>query len=119
GQELGYLRVPPGLLADAGKLKQLPPEQVTLLTTGSQAEPLSALTRIAMNDHRQVAVGPGDTVIFSSKMIPGNEKPIGDVINHLYRRGADVHYEKVADLHVSGHASQAELALMLKLTRPR
>jgi ribonuclease J len=119
GQELGYMRLPPGLLADPGELKQLPPERVTLLTTGSQAEPLSALTRIAMDDHRQVAVGHGDTVIFSSKMIPGNEKPICDVINHLYRRGADVHYETVADLHVSGHASQAELALMLKLTRPR
>jgi len=119
GQELGYLRVPPGLLVDVGELQRLPPERVALLTTGSQAEPLSALTRIAMNDHKQVTVGPGDTVIFSSKMIPGNEKPIFDVINHLHRRGADVQYETVADLHVSGHASQAELALMLNLTRPR
>jgi ribonuclease J len=119
GQDLGYLRVPPDLLCDLGELKQLPPERVTLLSTGSQAEPLSALTRIAMNDHRQFAVAAGDTVIFSSKMIPGNEKPIADVINHLCRRGADVHYEKVADLHVSGHASQSELALMLNLTRPR
>jgi ribonuclease J len=119
GQQLGYLRVPPGLVVDVGELQRLPPERVVLLTTGSQAEPLSALTRIAMNDHKQVKVGPGDTVIFSSKMIPGNEKPIGDVINHLHRRGADVHYETVADLHVSGHASQAELSLMLNLTRPR
>ncbi len=119
GQELGYLRVPPGLLVDVGELQRLAPERVALLTTGSQAEPLSALTRIAMNDHKQVTVGPGDTVIFSSKMIPGNEKPIFDVINHLHRRGADVQYETVADLHVSGHASQAELALMLNLTRPR
>jgi len=119
GQELGYLRVPPGLLVDVGELQRLPPERVALMTTGSQAEPLSALTRIAMNDHKQVTVGPGDTVIFSSKMIPGNEKPIFDVINHLHRRGAEVQYETVADLHVSGHASQAELALMLNLTRPR
>ena len=119
GQALGYLRVPPGLIVDLGELQKLPPERVALLTTGSQAEPLSALTRIAMNDHKQVQVAPGDTVIFSSKMIPGNEKPIGDVINHLHRRGADVHYETVADLHVSGHASQAELSLMLNLTRPR
>jgi ribonuclease J len=119
GQELGYLRVPPGLIVDVGELQRLPPERVALLTTGSQAEPLSALTRIAMNDHKQVTVGPGDTVIFSSKMIPGNEKPIFDVINHLHRRGAEVQYETVADLHVSGHASQAELALMLNLTRPR
>ncbi|TMA78178.1 MAG: ribonuclease J [Deltaproteobacteria bacterium] len=119
GQELGYLRVPPGLLVDLGELQRLPAERVALITTGSQAEPLSALTRIAMNDHKQVTVGPGDTVIFSSKMIPGNEKPIFDVINHLHRRGAEVQYETVADLHVSGHASQAELALMLNLTRPR
>jgi ribonuclease J len=119
GQELGYLRVPPGLLAETGELRQLPADKVALLTTGSQAEPLSALTRIAMNDHRQVAIERGDTVIFSSKMIPGNEKAIFDSINHLYRRGAEVHYETVADLHVSGHASQAELALMLTLTRPR
>jgi len=90
-----------------------------LLSTGSQAEPLSALTRIAMNDHKQVQIGVGDTVIFSSKMIPGNEKPIFDVINHLHRRGAEVLYETTADLHVSGHASQAELALMLNLARPR
>jgi ribonuclease J len=119
GQQLGYVRVPPGLHADVGELKQLSAAQVTLLTTGSQAEPLSALSRIAMDDHRQVAVKPGDTVIYSSKMIPGNEKAIFDVINHLHRRGAEVHYEKVADLHVSGHASQSELALMLNLTRPR
>jgi ribonuclease J len=119
GQQLGYLRVPSGLLADAGEIRQLPRDGVTVLSSGSQAEPMSALTRIAMNDHRQVAVEAGDTVILSSKMIPGNEKAIYDVINHLYRRGADVHYETVADLHVSGHASQAELALMLNLVRPR
>ena len=119
GERLGYLRVPPGLLVDLTEAQKLPAEQVTLLSTGSQAEPLSALTRIAMNDHKQVQIGAGDTVIFSSKMIPGNEKPIFDVINHLHRRGAEVLYETTADLHVSGHASQAELALMLNLTRPR
>lgn len=119
GQKLGYLRVPPGLVVDLGDLQRLPPERVTLLSTGSQAEPLSALTRIAMNDHKQVTIAPGDIVIFSSKMIPGNEKPICDVINHLHRRGAEVLYETVSDLHVSGHASQAELSLMLNLTRPR
>jgi len=119
GERLGYLRVPPGLLVDLAESRNLPPEQVTLLPTGSQAEPLSALTRIAMNDHKQVQIGVGDTVIFSSKMIPGNEKPIFDVINHLHRRGAEVLYETTADLHVSGHASQAELALMLNLARPR
>ncbi len=119
GERLGYLRVPAGLLVDLDEAQSLAPEGVTILSTGSQAEPLSALTRIAMNDHKQVRVAPGDTVIFSSKMIPGNEKPIFDVINHLHRRGAEVLYETTADLHVSGHASQAELALMLNLTRPR
>ncbi len=119
GQELGYLRVPGGLLADVGALKDLPADRVTILSTGSQAEPQSALSRIAMNDHRQVRVERGDTVIFSSKMIPGNEQAISTVINHLYRRGAEVHYERVSDLHVSGHANQDELSLMLRLTRPR
>ena len=119
GQDLGYLRVPAGLIVDLAEARQLPPEQVTVLSTGSQGEPLSALTRIAMNDHKQVKVGPGDTVIMSSRIIPGNEKPINDVINHLCRRGAAVLHEPIADLHVSGHASQSELKLMLQLTRPR
>jgi len=119
GQELGYLRVPPGVLVELGEVRQVPPERLTVLTTGSQAEPLSALTRIATNDHRQVVLEPGDTVIFSSRIIPGNERAIADVTNHLYRRGAEVLHEHVASLHVSGHASQSELALMLQLTRPR
>ncbi len=119
GEQLGYLRVPAGLLVDLAEAQKLPPERVTLISTGSQAEPQSALTRIAMDDHTQATVGPGDTVVFSSRMIPGNEKPIYDVINHLHRRGAEVLYETTADLHVSGHASQSELALMLNLTRPR
>jgi ribonuclease J len=119
GQALGYVRVPPGLLVDVGEARQLPPHQLTLLSTGSQGEPMSALTRIAMDDHKQVKIGAGDTVIMSSRIIPGNEKPIGDVINHLCRRGADVLHEPLAGLHVSGHASQSELKLMLQLTRPR
>ncbi len=119
GQDLGYLRVPPGLLIDVGDARALPPEQVTLLSTGSQGEPMSALARIAMDDHKQVKVGAGDTVIMSSRIIPGNERPIGDVINHLIRRGAEVLHEPMADIHVSGHASQSELKLMLQLTRPR
>ena len=119
GQDLGYLRVPPNLLVDLAEARSLPPERVTLLSTGSQGEPMSALARIAMDDHKQVHIGAGDTVIMSSRIIPGNEKPIGDVINHLYRRGADVLHEPHAGLHVSGHASQSELQLMLQLTRPR
>ena len=119
GQALGYLRVPPGVLIDLGEARQLPAEHVTYLSTGSQGEPMSALARIAMDDHKQVKIGAGDTVIMSSRIIPGNEKPIGDVINHLCRRGADVLHEPLAGLHVSGHASQSELKLMLQLTRPR
>jgi ribonuclease J len=119
GQDLGYLRVPPGLLIDVAEARGLLPSQVTLLSTGSQGEPMSALARIAMDDHKQVKIGAGDTVIMSSRIIPGNEKPIGDVINHLCRRGADVLHEPIAGLHVSGHASQSELQLMLQLTRPR
>jgi len=119
GQDLGYLRVPPGLLIDVAEARGLLPSQVTLLSTGSQGEPMSALARIAMDDHKQVKIGVGDTVIMSSRIIPGNEKPIGDVINHLCRRGADVLHEPHAGLHVSGHASQSELQLMLQLTRPR
>ncbi len=119
GQALGYLRVPPGVLVDLGEARQLPAEHVTYLSTGSQGEPMSALARIAMDDHKQVKIGAGDTVIMSSRIIPGNEKPIGDVINHLCRRGADVLHEPLAGLHVSGHASQSELKLMLQLTRPR
>ncbi len=119
GQDLGYLRVPQGLLIDIVEARQLPSDKVTLLSTGSQGEPMSALTRIAMGDHKQVKIGAGDTVIMSSRVIPGNEKPIGDLINHLCRRGADVLHEPMAGLHVSGHASQSELKLMLQLTRPR
>jgi ribonuclease J len=119
GQALGYLRVPPGLVIDVGDARQLPPERVTYLSTGSQGEPMSALARIAMDDHKQVQIGAGDTVIMSSRIIPGNERAIADVVNHLYRRGADVLHEPMAGLHVSGHASQSELKLMLQLTRPR
>jgi ribonuclease J len=119
GQNLGYLRVPPGLLIDVGDARSLPPEQVTFLSTGSQGEPMSALARIAMDDHKQVKIGAGDTVLMSSRIIPGNERPISDVINHLIRRGAEVLQEPMADIHVSGHASQSELKLMLQLTRPR
>ena len=119
GQALGYLRVPQGLLVDVTDAARLPPERVTYLSTGSQGEPMSALARIAMADHKQVQVSAGDTVIMSSRIIPGNERAIADVVNHLYRRGADVLHEPMAGLHVSGHASQSELKLMLQLTRPR
>ena len=118
-RELGYLSVPENLLIDLKELPHLPKEQVCIISTGSQGEPMSALTRIAMDDHKQIRLTPGDTVILSSRVIPGNEKTITDMINHLYRRGAEVFHEQVSEVHVSGHASQEELKLMLNLTRPR
>jgi ribonuclease J len=117
--ELGYLRFPPALFADTSELASLPPEAATVLTSGSQGEPMSALTRIAMNDHAHVKMAPGDSVIISSRVIPGNERVIGNMINHMYRRGARVYTSRDSDVHVSGHASRDELALMLNLVRPR
>jgi len=117
--ELGYLHLPRNFLTDSERWHDLPADQLTFLTTGSQGEPLSVLHRIALDDHKTIKLESGDTVILSSKFIPGNEKTISNMINHLYRRGADVHYEKVSEIHVSGHASQEELKTMLQLTRPR
>src|SRR5213594_2466635 len=117
--ELGYLRLPRSFMTENERWQELPPERLTFLTTGSQGEPLSVLHRVALDDHKSIKVESGDTVILSSKFIPGNEKTITNLINHLYRRGAEVHYEKVSEIHVSGHASQEELKTMLQLTRPR
>ena len=117
--ELGYLQLPRGFMIESERWQDLAPDRVTLLTTGSQGEPLSVLHRVALDDHKSIKIEPGDTVILSSKFIPGNEKTISNLINHLYRRGAEVHYEKVSEIHVSGHASQEELKTMLQLTRPR
>jgi ribonuclease J len=118
-RELGYLRINDELLMDLKELPKLPKDQVCMITTGSQGEPMSALTRIAMDDHKQIKLERGDTVILSSRFIPGNEKTISDLINHLYRRGAEVFHEKVSEVHVSGHASQEELKLVINLVRPR
>lgn len=117
--DLGYLRLPRNFMTESERWHDLPSAQLTFLTTGSQGEPLSALHRVALNDHKTIKIDPGDTVILSSKFIPGNEKAISNLIDHLYRRGAQVHYEKVSEIHVSGHASQEELKMMLQLTRPR
>jgi len=117
--ELGYLKLPRNFLTENERWRDLAADQLTFLTTGSQGEPLSVLHRVALDDHKTIKVEPGDTVILSSKFIPGNEKTISNLINHLYRRGAEVHYEKVSEIHVSGHASQEELKTMLQLTRPR
>jgi ribonuclease J len=117
--EMGYLTAPPGVLADIDELPHLPPEQVVLVTTGSQGEPMSSLTRLAMNDHKQIQLEEGDTVVLSARMIPGNERAISLVINHLFRRGANVIYEPVSDVHVSGHAYREEQKMMLSLVRPQ
>jgi ribonuclease J len=118
-RDLGLLRVPDGVLVDLAAVRELPPERVALLTAGSQAEAASALVRIAMDAHKHVRLEPGDTVVLSSRIIPGNERAIASVINHLYRRGAIVHYGRVAPVHVSGHAAQEELKLVLNLVAPR
>ena len=117
--ELGYLKMPPDTWVKIENLKNLHDEEVVIITTGSQGEPMSVLSRIAINEHKQIKVKEGDTVILSAKVIPGNERSIGRIINHLMRRGADVKYEKVSDIHVSGHASKEELKLMMNLVKPR
>jgi ribonuclease J len=118
-RDLDLLHVPDATLVDLGVLRDLPRREVTLLTAGSQAEAASALVRIAMNMHKQVTLSPGDVVVLSSRIIPGNERAISNLVNHLYRRGALVHYGRNSPIHVSGHASQEELKLVLNLVRPR
>ncbi len=118
-RELGYLSVPADLEITVGDLERLDPAETLIITTGSQGEPLSALARIALEAHRHIRIQPGDLVILSSKFIPGNERAISTVINNLYRLGAQVVYERVAAIHVSGHASQEELKLLINLTQPR
>jgi ribonuclease J len=118
-KELGYLTVEQDLEITVGDLERLAPEQTVIVTTGSQGEPLSALARIALEAHKHIHIRKGDLVILSSKFIPGNERAITTVINNLCRLGAEVVYEQVADIHVSGHACQEELKLLLNLTRPR
>jgi ribonuclease J len=118
-RDLGLLHVPDGLFIELGVARGLPRHQVVLLTAGSQAEAASALMRIAMDAHPKVGIEPGDTVVLSSRIIPGNERPIANLVNHLYRRGAIVHYGRTAPIHVSGHASQEELKLVLNLVRPQ
>jgi ribonuclease J len=117
--ELGYLRVPDGLLRPLEELVALPPERQVILSTGSQGEPNSALALMAAGEHKYVQVARGDLVVISARVIPGNERTVGRVINALYRRGAEVLYDDNAFVHVSGHASQEDLKRMLALTRPR
>ncbi|MFZ5651180.1 MAG: ribonuclease J [Bacillota bacterium] len=117
--ELGYLAIPEGTLVEVEEASRLPKNKVLYISTGSQGEPMSALTRMAMGDHRQVEIMPGDTIIISASPIPGNEKLVGRVIDLLFKHGAHVVYEQVSGIHVSGHPSQEELKLMMNLTRPK
>ena len=118
-QRLGRLRIPPGIQIRDAEISGFLPEDVLCLATGSQGEPRAALSRIAVADHRYVSVGPDDTVVFSARAIPGNEKAIGRVVNHLSRRGASIVTEASKHVHVSGHGSEEELKLLLSLVRPR
>ncbi len=116
--ELGYIDVPSGVIIDIDLLNQYPPEQLVLVTTGSQGEPMSALSRMAYSDHRKVSVGKGDFIIISANPIPGNEKLVGNVIDELLKLGCDVVYESMYEVHVSGHACQEELKIIHSLVKP-
>ncbi|MGM9593836.1 MAG: ribonuclease J [Candidatus Onthomonas sp.] len=116
---LGYMNVPEGILVDLNQIKSLPKNKVCIITTGSQGETMSALTRIAFSTHRQIEIQPGDHIILSASAIPGNEHAIGNVINELYRKGAVVINERTRDLHVSGHACQQELKILHALINPK
>ncbi len=117
--ELGYLTIPPGMLVELDQLDRLPRERAVVISTGSQGEPMSALSRMAMAEHHRIAIEPGDTVIISASPIPGNEKSVGRIINQLFKEGANVIYEPHLGVHTSGHAQQEELKLLLNLCKPR
>ncbi|HKM43247.1 MAG TPA: ribonuclease J [Limnochordia bacterium] len=117
--ELGYLDIPDGVLIDLDKLDKLPKERTVIITTGSQGEPMAALSRMAMAEHNRISIAPGDTVIISASPIPGNEKAVGRIINQLFKEGAKVIYEPHLGIHTSGHAQQEELKLLLNLCKPR
>ncbi|GAC1627888.1 MAG: ribonuclease J [Ktedonobacteraceae bacterium] len=117
--ELGYLNVPKGMLIRAEDMNKFKPDQVVIICTGSQGEPTSALTRIANKDHRLVHIQAGDTIILSATPVPGNEKSVSHTINSLFRQGAEVYYQAISNVHVSGHGAQEELKLMLSLLRPK
>jgi ribonuclease J len=117
--DLGYLRIPKNTWVKLEELKHLDDDDVVIIVTGSQGEPMSVMSRIALNEHPNIKIKHGDMVILSARTIPGNERSIGRIINHLMRRGADVKYEKVSDIHVSGHASKEELKLMINMVKPK
>ena len=117
--ELGYLNTTENKIIQIDEVADHDEEEIIIITTGTQGEPMSALARMSAGTHKQIKIKKGDTVVLSSKFIPGNEKAIAKIINNLYRKGADVIYEKISDIHVSGHAFREELKLMIKLTQPQ
>ena len=117
--KLGYLNIPSGMEIDMDQIDDFVDDEIIIVTTGSQGEPMSALSRMADGTHKQIKIKKGDTVILSSKFIPGNERAITNIINKLYKCGADVIYEKISEIHVSGHAFQEELKLMINLAKPK
>ncbi len=119
GEELGYLNVPKNLLIKIEEINSYPDDKLVIITTGSQGEPMSALTKMAFGEHRKVSVTPNDYVIISATPIPGNEKMVGNVVNELMKRGIEVIYEKMYEVHVSGHACQEELKLMMGIVKPK
>lgn len=119
GEELGYLNVPKNLLIKIEEINSYPDDELVIITTGSQGEPMSALTKMAFGEHRKVSVTPNDYVIISATPIPGNEKMVGNVVNELMKRGIEVIYEKMYEVHVSGHACQEELKLMMGIVKPK
>lgn len=118
-KELNLLKIPEDMEIGIDEIDDYPDEQIIIMTTGSQGEPMSALARMSTGTHRQIKARSGDTVILSSKFIPGNEKAIAKIINNLFRKGANVIYEKISDIHVSGHAFREELVMMMEMCRPR
>src|SRR3984885_11227646 len=120
-QDLGYIEIPPGLVIQPGQMRDYPPEQLMVLLSGTQGEPMSALSRAAVDNHKHAHIEPGDTVVLSSRIIPGNEKGIFRVIDHLFRRDANVIYDDGQHglIHVSGHGSQEEMRLLINLVRPK
>ncbi len=118
-RRLGYLNIPDGLLIDINEVKKLPANRVIIMATGAQGEPSAVLGRLSHGRHRNLSIQEGDTVVFSAHAIPGNEEVIHRTINRLYQRGADVLYDKIANVHVSGHASREEMKLLINLIRPK
>ncbi len=117
--DLGHLHIPADRVVKVEAASSYPPEKITILTTGSQGEAMSGLFRMAVNDHKHISIGPGDTVLLSSRVIPGNERAIDRIINLLLRKGATVHFRAISDIHVSGHASAEDQKLMIRMLRPR